>query len=118
MFNADSHFAFCIDHFAFSARLRALWVLGGESLNVNASHNGALMIQAACPSRETLLRYLQGNFDFSQIDSLEEHLEQCSSCEETVAELEDTNDTLMRHLPLAATGKVEAGAERRPGSNG
>ena len=76
------------------------------------------MIEAACPSRETLLRYLQGNFDSSQIDSLEEHLEQCPSCEETVAELEDTNDTLMRHLPLAAIGKVEADADAPPGSSG
>jgi serine/threonine protein kinase len=79
--------------------------------NANRLQNGALMIQADCPSRETLLRYLQGNFDSSQIDSLEEHVEQCPNCEETVAELEDTNDTLMRHLPLAATGDVEADAD-------
>jgi serine/threonine protein kinase len=79
--------------------------------NANRLENGALMIQADCPSRDTLLRYLQGNFDSSQIDSLEEHVEQCPNCEETVAELEDTNDTLMRHLPLAATGHVEADAD-------
>jgi serine/threonine protein kinase len=65
------------------------------------------MIETSCPTRETLLRYLQGNFDTSQIDSLEEHLEQCVSCEETVAELEDTNDSLMRHLPLAAIDQLE-----------
>jgi hypothetical protein len=80
-------------------------------LNANCPHNGALMNEAGCPPRETLLRYLQGTFDSSQIDSLEEHLEQCPGFEETVAELEDTNDTLMRHLPLAATGNVEADAD-------
>ena len=78
-----------------------------SQLNANRLQNGALMNEAACPSRESLLRYLQGTFDSSQIDSLEEHLEECPNCEETVAELEDTNDTLMRHLPLAATGNVE-----------
>jgi serine/threonine protein kinase len=79
-----------------------------RQLNANTSNNGALMIDAPCPTRETLLHYLQGNFDLSQVDSLEEHLERCPSCEETVAELENSNDTLMRHLPLAANDKVEA----------
>src|SRR6185503_10391265 len=37
--------------------------------------------------------------------------EECPNCEETVAELEDTNDTLMRYLPLAATGIAEADAD-------
>ncbi len=69
------------------------------------------MIETACPSRETLVRYLQGQFDLAQIDSLEEHLDACPRCEETVSALEDTNDTLMRHLPLAASDKAEAEAE-------
>ena len=65
------------------------------------------MLDTACPSQETLRRYLQGNFDLSEVDSLEEHLDQCPVCEETVSALEDTTDTLMRHLPLAA-GSAEA----------
>lgn len=69
------------------------------------------MVEAACPSRETLVRYLQGQFDPAQIDSLEEHLDECPACEETVSALEDTSDTLMRHLPLAASDKAEAEAE-------
>ncbi|MEM9659768.1 MAG: protein kinase, partial [Planctomycetota bacterium] len=68
------------------------------------------MIDTACPPRESLLRYLQGNFDSSQVDAFEQHLQQCPSCEETVAELEDANDTLMRHLPLAAIDDAEGDA--------
>jgi|GEM_PF-2654707 len=56
----------------------------------------------ACPSAETVRQYLLGSFDESRAGELEQHLEYCPMCEEVVASLGEVQDSVLRHLPLAA----------------
>ncbi|MEZ6088021.1 MAG: serine/threonine-protein kinase [Pirellulaceae bacterium] len=54
------------------------------------------------PQSETLKRYALGNYQDDEGDHLEQHLVDCSSCEELLAELEQSSDSLVRHLPVAS----------------
>lgn len=55
-----------------------------------------------CPDKPTLQRYALGRTSEQLSDSVELHLADCRACDETLAMLDDTADSLLRHLPLAA----------------
>ncbi|QDU80126.1 Serine/threonine-protein kinase PrkC [Polystyrenella longa] len=54
-----------------------------------------------CPPSEALRRYSLGNYNDDEGSVIEEHLTQCSSCEETLSQFDASGDSLVRHLPLA-----------------
>lgn len=54
-----------------------------------------------CPTPNSLRNYAVGSCEDKLADEIEQHLALCPSCEETLAEFDDTNDSLLRHLPLA-----------------
>ncbi len=56
------------------------------------------MVETQCWPREKLKAYLAGWADVEQSDSIESHLAQCPSCEQTVVELEANPDTLVALL--------------------
>src|SRR5688572_10209784 len=51
-----------------------------------------------CMPRETLKQYLAGWIDTAQTAEIEQHLAGCSTCEQTVAELESDPDTLFESV--------------------
>ena len=55
-----------------------------------------------CPADQVLSRYAIGDLDDASSDEVERHLENCSACADSVARFDSTEDSLMRHLPLAA----------------
>lgn len=55
-----------------------------------------------CPDKPTLQQYLLGRISEPLSDSVELHLAECKVCDGTLAMLDDTADSLLRHLPLAA----------------
>lgn len=55
-----------------------------------------------CPDKPTLQQYALGRTSEQLSDSVEQHLAECRACDETLAMLDDTADSLLRHLPLAA----------------
>lgn len=55
-----------------------------------------------CTPRETLKRYLAGWIDVEESSRIEQHLAECTACEQTVVELEERPDTLL--VPLRARG--------------
>jgi serine/threonine protein kinase len=67
-------------------------------------------MNAICPESDTLRRYAIGDLDDSDGQEIEAHLADCPVCEETVAQFDSADDTLMRHLPLVAA-VAEAGNE-------
>jgi len=56
------------------------------------------MNTATCFSPDQLRSYLLGNIPDQQYSLIEDHLQQCVSCEESLAALDDTSDSLVRHL--------------------
>jgi serine/threonine protein kinase len=60
------------------------------------------MTNLECPRHETLRNYALGNCGDSLADEIEGHLSHCPACEATIAQFDSADDTLMRHLPLAA----------------
>ncbi|MBW3600846.1 MAG: protein kinase, partial [Planctomycetes bacterium] len=65
------------------------------------------MLATACPSPEELRSYVLGDSDEDAARRLEEHLARCPACEETLAEFDAADDTLVRHLPLAAAAEQD-----------
>jgi serine/threonine protein kinase len=63
-------------------------------------------MNTACPSSDSLRQYALGDVDDALADQIETHLADCPNCEETIASFDSADDTLVRHLPLAA-GKGE-----------
>ncbi|WP_167547186.1 serine/threonine-protein kinase [Stieleria maiorica] len=53
-----------------------------------------------CPPVETLRRYCLGEYSDADGDRIEKHLSECAACEAALSELDETNDSLVRHLPL------------------
>ncbi|MEZ6102629.1 MAG: protein kinase [Pirellulaceae bacterium] len=53
-----------------------------------------------CYSREELANYLGGRLDDEQSSVLEAHLATCHNCEDTLAELDASDDTLIRTLQM------------------
>jgi serine/threonine protein kinase len=68
------------------------------------------MLATPCPSFEELRRYSLGECDEPAGRRIEEHLNRCSACEETLADFDSADDTLVRHLPLAASADPRSDA--------
>src|SRR5579862_1196357 len=66
------------------------------------------------PADPVLCRYAIGDLDDASSDEIERHLENCSACADSVARFDSTEDSLMRHLPLAAA-EVTDGTSEKPG---
>lgn len=64
-----------------------------------------------CPTLDSLRRYAMGQYSDDEGDTIEQHLSLCDTCEETLANLDDAADSLVRYLPLAA---VEDGEGSEP----
>ncbi|NND95725.1 MAG: protein kinase, partial [Pirellulaceae bacterium] len=58
------------------------------------------MLATKCYPRDVLERYLQGQIDDELSEAIEEHLESCADCEDTVSELDSIDDSLIRTLQL------------------
>jgi serine/threonine protein kinase len=67
------------------------------------------MLTTPCPSSEDLRHYALGECDEPEGRRIEEHLNRCPACEETLAEFDSADDTLVRHLPLVASADAEEG---------
>lgn len=61
----------------------------------------------SCPSQDTLRHYLLGTCDAAASEHIEQHLNECDSCEQAVATIDGVSDSLLRHLPLAAAVRAE-----------
>ena len=55
-----------------------------------------------CPTDQSLRMYAIGDLDEVLCEEIERHIGDCPACEETVAQFDGVDDTLIRHLPLAA----------------
>src|SRR5262245_50093490 len=66
------------------------------------------MTELECPAHETLRNYALGNCADALADEIEGHLSHCPACEATIAQFDSADDTLMRHLPLAAAVTSES----------
>ncbi|HUG90375.1 MAG TPA: protein kinase, partial [Planctomycetaceae bacterium] len=64
-----------------------------------------------CPADQALRQYAIGDVDDALADGIERHLAACSACEDSVARFDSAEDTLMRHLPLAAAEQSESFAD-------
>ena len=62
----------------------------------------------SCFTEQDLRNYALGASDDAISEEIEQHLAECPACEETLAGFDDSADTLMRHLPLAAGAPPEA----------
>jgi formylglycine-generating enzyme required for sulfatase activity/tRNA A-37 threonylcarbamoyl transferase component Bud32 len=51
-----------------------------------------------CPEREQLRDYVLGKLDAVHHQAIEEHLDECSSCEQLVERLEGSSDAVLEHL--------------------
>ncbi len=60
------------------------------------------MPDANCPTDQTLRNYVLGDCSDAISEEIEGHLSQCVACEATIAQFDTDDDTLIRHLPLAA----------------
>ncbi len=58
------------------------------------------MLATTCYSRDELQRYLHGTAGDELSGAIESHLDSCSRCEDTLAELDHTDDTLVRTLKV------------------
>ncbi len=58
------------------------------------------MLATSCYSRDQLEDYLHGSVDDALSDAIESHLVTCPKCEDTLAELDEADDTLVRTLKL------------------
>lgn len=61
-----------------------------------------MLTKTGCPTPDALERYALGRYSDEEGNTVERHLADCSSCEESLAELEHVSDSLVRHLPLTA----------------
>jgi len=59
-----------------------------------------------------LRNYAIGDCDNATSEEIERHLAACPACEDTIAGFDSADDTLMRHLPLAAVGTQQTGSDR------
>ena len=66
-------------------------------------------MNTACPPKDSLRRYAIGEIEEIIADEIEQHLVECPSCEDTVAQFDSADDTLMRHLALAGAVSSEGG---------
>src|SRR5579872_5887197 len=64
-----------------------------------------------CPSAQLLRRYAIGDLDDDASDDVERHLALCPACEDSLAQCDSADDSLMRHLPLAGALSVETLSE-------
>jgi serine/threonine protein kinase len=64
-----------------------------------------------CPSADTLSRYAIGDLDDATSDDLERHLATCPNCEDSLAGFDSAEDSLIRHLPLAAATAPPAASD-------
>jgi len=60
--------------------------------------------QTTCPDRQTLLQFIQGRLEPSELTQCEEHLSDCGPCHETLRGL-DINDTLSHYVSEALEQK-------------
>ena len=63
-----------------------------------------------CPTDQTLRNYILGDCSDAISDEIEGHLAQCTACEATISEFDSADDTLIRHLPLAAATATDVSA--------
>jgi serine/threonine protein kinase len=68
-------------------------------------------VNAPCPPAQTLRQYAIGDIDEAAGDQIEQHLAACSTCEDSVARFDTAEDSLMRHLPLAAGQSLDDPAD-------
>ena len=66
------------------------------------------MTLETCPTNQDLREYAIGNCRDDLCQKIEEHLSVCPTCEDTIAQFDFVDDTLMRHLPLAVAGRGAA----------
>ncbi|MES2792307.1 MAG: serine/threonine-protein kinase [Planctomycetota bacterium] len=64
------------------------------------------MTLGTCPTDQDLREYAIGNCGDDLYQNIEEHLRACPTCEDTIAQFDCVDDTLMRHLPLAVAGQI------------
>ncbi|HBJ39112.1 MAG TPA: hypothetical protein DDZ51_31070 [Planctomycetaceae bacterium] len=57
-----------------------------------------------CPSQETLANYLGGWIDDDQIDSIDQHLEACETCQAAIARVESEPDSMLASVKSIASG--------------
>ncbi|HEY3969176.1 MAG TPA: protein kinase [Planctomycetaceae bacterium] len=74
-------------------------------------------MKKSCFTELDLRNYALGASDDSTSEEIERHLAECPACEETLSGFDNSADTLMRHLPLAAGAPLESAsvASDRPG---
>ncbi|HEY3968129.1 MAG TPA: efflux RND transporter periplasmic adaptor subunit [Planctomycetaceae bacterium] len=72
------------------------------------------MAQFDCPTDQSLRNYILGACSDEISDEIEGHLAQCTACEATISQLDSAEDTLMRHLPLAAAAET-SDSSQQPG---
>jgi serine/threonine protein kinase len=74
-------------------------------------------MKKTCFTELDLRNYALGASDDSTSEEIERHLAECPACEETLSGFDNSADTLMRHLPLAAGAPLESAsvASDRPG---
>ena len=60
------------------------------------------MIQSVCPSDEEIRNYLHGRISEESGDLLQGHVTGCDICRLTIEKMEQSDDSLMRHLRLAS----------------
>ncbi len=65
------------------------------------------MIRAVCLTPQEISDYLQGRLPEEQSSSIEEHLSSCDRCEATVRRLDESSDSLIRHLRLTPEPESE-----------
>ena len=66
------------------------------------------MIATSCFSREELESYLRGRIDDERSSSIETHIESCARCEDTLSELDASDDTLIRTLRVKSAGQSDS----------
>ncbi len=72
------------------------------------------MNQSGCPSPDVLRAFATGDIPDGELDSLEEHLDTCPACEQTIAQLDGLADTVLielrRRLPALLDTSTANGA--------
>lgn len=73
-------------------------------------------LHPGCPSRQTLADLALGRLPQGTIDTVGEHLERCSSCQNIVEALDDAEDSVISDLRLKSTtipGYIDAELEEQ-----
>ncbi|MBC8352908.1 MAG: serine/threonine protein kinase [Planctomycetes bacterium] len=63
------------------------------------------MLATTCYTRDQLERYMHGRANDELSDAIEVHLESCSQCEDTLCELDQGEDTLIRTLQVKSNAQ-------------